>query len=154
MSEAAEEVVEVQEVVEVVEGDDCGDEEDDVQGPMEGMPAIPSINAIINELNSIMNNWNGIYKPLNTNKRKALKFSNMSKVPGANVNHVLLGLPMAIMACSDDISVEGLKKMVVFDFTNFKEPVKIVGNQADQVQCAEAICQWCVGVGGAIPKIA
>jgi len=71
---------------------------------------------------------------VNSAKKAALVAVKMDKTPGANINHVFLGLPMFIGATTKDITLEGVKNMVVINWTDLTNPILIKGNQADQVE--------------------
>lgn len=59
-----------------------------------------SLNDLLKELKTIQKDWGKLYGPILSSKKACLKASNLTKTPGANLKHVLLGLPLMMVADS------------------------------------------------------
>lgn len=98
-----------------------------------------------------------LYKPIQAAKTGAIKAAKLDKVPGSNLMHVMKALPLQIISTSQQLNeqftLEKLKTIIKVDLNNEKEPVKIVGNTADQIKMAECLAEWMVNAAEAVTGI-
>jgi hypothetical protein len=72
-----------------------------------------SINELITNFNGMQSEWKAIKGPIDDKKAACLKASGLDKTPGSGIIHVLLGLPLSMIAdCNMD--KEKLLKSIKF----------------------------------------
>ena len=72
-----------------------------------------SINELITNFNGMQSEWKAIKGPIDEKKAACMKASGLDKTPGAGIIHVLLGLPLSMIAdCNMD--KEKLLKSIKF----------------------------------------
>jgi hypothetical protein len=60
-----------------------------------------------------MDEWDGIYSPLDDNKTATMKTAGLDKTKGSNITHVFLGLLLTFIA-DCNMSLDDIKKTVKF----------------------------------------
>jgi hypothetical protein len=94
-----------------------------------------------------------IYKPISKAKSATIKSAKLNKTPGASLKHVILGLPIYMVASATDMTEAKLKQSIKIDITNTKTPIKITGAASDIVEMAQNLSEWMEACADAIPKV-
>jgi len=108
-----------------------------------------SINALIEKVNGIVDEWDGFYSEITKTKTAALTLSGLDKTPGANITHVLLGLVLSFIA-DLNMSMDDVKKQI--KFTEEKPFIKI--DKIDKYEALiESIPPWMSAYFESIPMV-
>jgi division protein CdvB (Snf7/Vps24/ESCRT-III family) len=97
-----------------------------------------SLNALIQKINDVVDEWGTINDPIEKAKAAALKASGLDKTPGANITHVLLGLVLTMIA-DLNMSAADIKKQIKF---LEKEPYIQIGAVDKYQALIDAIPPW------------
>jgi len=71
----------------------------------------PTLNQLVRDCNSLTKRWENTIADLEKKKNASLLLAGLDKTPGANFQHVLLGMFVSAMSDSD-LSSDELKKMI------------------------------------------
>ena len=77
------------------DGDKPAEDEDK---ELEGIEQVPSLNALVEQINSCQKGWDKLYNPVKKAKAGILKDAKLDKVKGSNLKHVMQGFPLYIIA--------------------------------------------------------
>ena len=72
-----------------------------------------SINELIKEINGVISEWTGIYKPITESREKTLAACSMGKSPGATIKEAVLGL-IVTMVADLNMTIDDVKKAIKF----------------------------------------
>lgn len=72
--------------------------EDYVKDEIKEVEGADSVNELLKELKGIQKDWGSLYGPINKHRNACLKAAKLDKTPGSSIKHVLLGLPLVMVA--------------------------------------------------------
>ena len=102
-----------------------------------------SINRLVKKFNKIQDRWLDLYKPVSVSRAATLKAALLNKTPGAELKHVLQGVPLAIIASSTEPQdVDSVQQMIKIDHTSASNPIQIETGHPQLAKVVENMNQW------------